>query len=267
MIRRVVAIVIAVVLAVVGTVLVLGYVKTADARAIAGKQAVQVLVAKERIPAGTSVAKIRANDLVEKVTMPASTVPASAIGGFEKSADDLVVTAEVQASQLLLRGMFSEKVKSTGGLSIPKGKIAVSVQLETPEQVAGFVRPGTTIAIFNTFNMIDRTHRESNGEGLRLKDGVNQATKMLLPKVEVIAVGAYGTPGTKTSDGKTTKATAENKQKASQLGLLVVTVAVTQAEAERLVHALRTSSLYLALVTDDSDVKPGAGVDNHSLFK
>lgn len=46
----------------------------------------------------------------------------------------------------------------------------------------------------------------------------------------------------------------------------MVTVAVTDEEATRLVHALRTSSLYLALVTDDSDVNPGGGVDNHSLF-
>jgi hypothetical protein len=46
-----------------------------------------------------------------------------------------------------------------------------------------------------------------------------------------------------------------------------VTVAVTSDEATRLVHALRTSSLYLALVTDSSDVESGASVDNESLYK
>ncbi|MGH3738572.1 MAG: Flp pilus assembly protein CpaB [Micromonosporaceae bacterium] len=265
MTRRIIAIAIALVLAVVGTVLVFGYVKTADARALAGQKAVRVLVAKERIPAGTSVATIRADKLAQIVTMPASSLPPTALGGFEKSADPLVLTADVQVSQLLLRGMFAERAKSTGGLSIPKGKVAVSVQLETPEQVAGFVRPGTTIAIFHTFNTVDKKHPEPNGEGLKLKEGANQATRMLLAKVEVLAVGAYGQPGTKTSNGKSTTTTSDNKKQ--QTTQLAVTVAVTQAEAERLVHALRTSSLYLAMVTDSSGVKPGAGVDNQSLLK
>lgn len=263
--RRVIAIVIALVLAVIGTVLVLGYVNTADARAIAGKQAVKVLIAKERIPAGTSVAKIRANDLAETVTMPAETLPSGVIGSFEKSADDLVVTAEVQANQLLLRGMFGEKVKATGGLSVPEGKLAVSVQLEAPQQVAGFVRPGATVAIFDTFNMVDDRRREPSGEGLTRKDGVNHATRILLSKVEVLAVGSYGVDGTKTSDGKTTDAKKKTTSKLNTA--LLVTVAVTQAEAERLVHAVQTGTLYLALVTESSDVNPGAGVDNHSLFK
>lgn len=265
--RRVIAIVIALVLAVIGTVLVLGYVNTADARAIAGKQAVKVLIAKERIPAGTSVAKIRANDLAETVTMPAETLPSGVIGSFEKSADDLVVKAEVQANQLLLRGMFGEKVKSTGGLSVPEGKLAVSVQLEAPQQVAGFVRPGATVAIFDTFNMVDDRRREPSGEGLTKKDGVNHATRILLSKVEVLAVGSYGVDGTKTSDGKTTTTDAKKKTTSKQNTALLVTVAVTQAEAERLVHAVQTGTLYLALVTESSDVNPGAGVDNHSLFK
>jgi pilus assembly protein CpaB len=267
MTRRLIAFGIAFVLAVVGTVLVLGYIKTADARAMAGKQAVTVLIAKERISAGTSGAKILSQGLVEEVKMPAETVPKGALGSIGDELDNLVVTADVQASQLLLRGMFGKKVKSTGGLPIPDGKVAVSVQLDAPEQVAGFVRPGTTIAIFGTFNMIDRTHRESNGEGLQLKEGVNQATRVVLPKVEVLAIGAYGQPGTKTSDGKTTATTSDSRPgQASKVSTLVVTVAVTSEEATRLVHALQTSSLYLALVTDSSDVESGAGVDNHTLY-
>jgi pilus assembly protein CpaB len=45
-----------------------------------------------------------------------------------------------------------------------------------------------------------------------------------------------------------------------------VHVAVDQAQAERLVHAVQTGTLYLALVNDSTTVTPGPGVTNKSLF-
>ena len=52
--RRALSIVLAVLLAILGTAGVLAYVSHANARALAGQQAVTVLVAKGLIPAGTS---------------------------------------------------------------------------------------------------------------------------------------------------------------------------------------------------------------------
>ncbi|MQA27949.1 MAG: hypothetical protein GEU94_21400, partial [Micromonosporaceae bacterium] len=115
MTRRILAVLLAVVLAVIGAVSVLLYVNTADSRALAGKKAVTVLVAKERIPAGTSGEAIRDSGLVEKVQMPAETVPVGVMGAVGQELDELVVTSDLQTSQLLLRGMFGERVKSTGG--------------------------------------------------------------------------------------------------------------------------------------------------------
>jgi pilus assembly protein CpaB len=267
MIRRVLAIVIAVVLAVLGTAIVLGYVNSADARAIAGKQAVTVLIATERIPAGTSAARIRTAGLAERVRMPAETVPPGALRELGQEFDDLVVTSDVQGSQLLLRGLFGDAVKSTGGLAIPDGKMAVSVALQSPEQVAGFVRAGATIAVFDTFTMLNNAHRVPSGEGLGRAKGDNHATRVLLPRVEVLAVGTYGAEGTRTSSGKTTRKTSTTRSGSAPTTEVLVTVAVTQREAERLVHAVQTGTLYLALVTESTDIAPGAGVDNRSLFK
>jgi pilus assembly protein CpaB len=256
MIRRVIAFGIAFVLAVVGTVLVLGYINTADSRAMAGKKAVTVLVAKERISAGTSADKVRDRDLVEQVQMPAETVPRGALTQLDQDLDDLVLTADVQQSQLLLRGMFGHAAKSTGGLAVPDGKVAVSVELDVPADVAGFVRAGSSIAIFDTYAK-DAEAAGANGD---------QATRILLPNVEVLAVGSYGVNGTETSDGKKTTSDT-NRTRSNQNTKMLVTVAVTQEQAEKLVHAIRTGELYLALVTDSSDVKSGPGVDNKSLFK
>jgi pilus assembly protein CpaB len=262
MIRRVIAFGIAFVLAVVGTVLVLGYINTADSRAMAGKKAVTVLVAKERISAGTSADKVRDRDLVEQVQMPAETVPRGALTQLDQDLDDLVLTADVQQSQLLLRGMFGHAAKSTGGLAVPDGKVAVSVELEVPADVAGFVRAGSDIAVFDTYTK----DSSSNTGGTVANKGDDQATRILLPNVEVLAVGSYGVNGTETSDGKKTTSDT-NRTRSNQNTKMLVTVAVTQEQAEKLVHAIRTGELYLALVTDSSDVKSGPGVDNKSLFK
>ena len=53
MVRRILTIALAIVLAIIGTGAVLLYVKQADKRALAGQKAVTVLVAAQQIPAGT----------------------------------------------------------------------------------------------------------------------------------------------------------------------------------------------------------------------
>ena len=64
MTRRILTIVLAIVLAIIGTGAVLIYAKGADQRALAGQKAVTVLVATQQIPAGTSASTARANGML-----------------------------------------------------------------------------------------------------------------------------------------------------------------------------------------------------------
>jgi pilus assembly protein CpaB len=259
--RRFLALVLAVACAGVAVFAVLAYVSAADERALAGKQAVTVLVAAERFPAGTAVATLRAKGKLNAVRMPAETVPDDAIEMLGPDLTGLVLTADIQPSQLVLRGMFGRNPDVTGGLVVPEGKIAVSVELTAAEQVAGYVRPGVKIAVFDTFTVMEGKGRIPSGDGIASKHEANHATRLLLPRVEVIAVGS-GTEGTTSTStgggGAKTPAVAGT-------GMLV-TVAVTQQEAERLVHASKTGSLSLALLTDSAPVRPGPGVDNYTLI-
>ncbi|WP_170047473.1 CpaB family protein, partial [Couchioplanes caeruleus] len=47
---------------------------------------------------------------------------------------------------------------------------------------------------------------------------------------------------------------------------MLVTVAVTQEEAEKLLHVSLTGVLSLALLDDTATVQPDEGIDNNSLF-
>ncbi|MFC6581952.1 MULTISPECIES: Flp pilus assembly protein CpaB [Planomonospora] len=240
-------------LAALGTAAVLSYVSGAESRALAGKKAVTVLVAAERIPAGTTGERVRTGGYAEAVRMPAETVPADALGALDASLDALQVTAEIQPRQLLLRGAFAEPSPAAGGLEIPEGRMAVAVELSAAADVAGYVRPGTRVAVFDTFNVLKGEQGVPSGDRLAEGHTVNRATRVLLPRVEVLAVGPR----------PAAPETAEQEVERT----LLVTVAVNQDEAERLVHAAQTGTLYLGLLTDTTDVGPGAGVDNRSLFR
>jgi hypothetical protein len=64
----------------------------------------------------------------------------------------------------------------------------------------------------------------------------------------VLAVGTYQSN------------TASNT--AARSGSVMLTVAVSQQEAERLIEGLSHGTLYLGLLTDSVQVAPGEGVDN-----
>jgi pilus assembly protein CpaB len=264
--RRVLAVGVAVALALAGSVAIVAYVRGADQRALAGREAAWVLLATRRIPAGTTGATLRARGLVERVAVPAATVPADALAELPADLDALALSADVQPRQLLLRGQFAEPTRLTGGLTLPEGRLAVSVEMTAAGRVAGFVRPGAMVAVFDTFTVQEGKGRIPAGDGLSSRHEYNQATRVLLPRVEVIAVGERGTSGAATSGTAPTAAPGGAGAAAKGGATVLVTVAVTQPEAERLVHAAHTGALYLALLDDTAAIEPGTGVDNNTLF-
>ena len=253
--RRVLGILLAIVLAVVGTGAVLFYVNLAENQVAEGQEAVHVLVASARIPAGTRGDRIRTKKLIEEIVMPLASVPDDALTTVPGELDALVVTSDVQPRQLLLRGMFAAATKLSGGLTVPDKMLAVSVKLEVEEEVGGFVRPGAQIAVFGTYKLADKAYKDATGEE-------NRGTRLLLPRTEVLAVGAYG------QDGVTSGQPIDDRG-ANPTGdvTLIVTLSVNQADAERLIHSSRIGELYAALLSDSSEVRPGAGVDSRSLFR
>lgn len=238
-------VVIAAVLAIAGTIGVYSYLKGADSRVLADKEATSVLIVEKRIPAGTTVDKIKSDGYVHGDKVPASARPAGAL----LSLDDVVATdvslADVAPGQVVLESMFGKREPTTSGLKIPDGKLAVSITVATDADVAGYVQPGSEVAVFDTYILLDGGPAGTK-QSSKLDD--NWATTLLLPRVPVLAV-SQGVP-----DGDTKPTAAQQ---------LIVTVAVNQADAERLIHVRQTGNLYLALLSSRSVTTPTLGVDNH----
>lgn len=121
-------------LAVLGTVAVLAYVHQANNRAVAGLKTENVLVAKAAIPAGTKAALAVREGLLTRQQFPRESLPADPVQSISSATGGLVINVEMQPGQMLLRPMLvpATQVTASGGLVVPSGMFAVTVQLCVP---------------------------------------------------------------------------------------------------------------------------------------
>ena len=245
--RRTILLIAALVVAALGAVLVWLYAQNADERAQAGAAQVQVLVATADIAAGLSGSAISSSGTAELQEVDASTVPAGALSDLTPVVD-LVTLSPVYAGQILLQQMFGTQSQSSGGLTLPEGTMAVSVQLGDPQRVAGFVNPGSEVAIFVTasgLRAVDPNATEEEAAAAQQAE-----TALLLERVPVVAVGP-----TTTSTSTTTDETGTTNTEAIPTAIL--TLALDQPQAQRLIQSTTSGSLYFGLLNEQSVVDPG----------
>jgi pilus assembly protein CpaB len=254
---RLLTIMLAILLALAGTAGVLLYVHGATKRALAGQRAVAVLVASQTIPAGTSASSAQHQGLLTSQELPASSVPVDAVSSLAGGLGSLVLSAALAPGQLLLRPMLVTAAAATaqGALAIPRGMVAVTVPLCLPAAVAGYVQPGSEVAVFDTYggksSSLQANCGQQAGSAPQLPGGTGVVhTRIVLPRVQVISVGAAASStshatGLLAQPGSAGSASATS---ATQL----ITFAVSQPDAERLILLTETGVAYLALLTPSS---------------
>ena len=257
--RRLLIIVLALILAAVGTSGVLAYVRGANARAIAGMKAVSVLVAQKKIASGTTAGSALHGGLLASQTLPASSVPANALSAIPGALSSLVLSADLQPGQLLLRPMLITAAQTTSGLAIPPGMMALTLSFCLPEVVAGAVQAGSQVAVFDTvgLNTGSPISAAPGCAGAHTQTGGTIKTRVVLQRAEVLSVGSAPAGGT-TSTSTTASALSGASSGSSSQGSLV-TLAVTQAQAEQLIQMTETGLPYLALLTTSSHTTADAG--------
>jgi pilus assembly protein CpaB len=257
--RRVLTVALAVLLAVLGTGGVLVYVHQADARALAGQKAATVLVAHSLVPSGTSASAALHDGLLASQTLPAASVPADAVRSVTPDLSALVMSSDLQPGQLLLRPMLVTAVQTAGALAIPEGMIAVSIVVCLPEAVAGYVHLGSEVAVFDTYVPHGTLSDQSGCQGQHAQQVAAARTRMVLPKAQVLSVGsaAANAQPTTTTSARTGAFSGNNSNDtaASGQGTMLVTLAVSQANAERLILLNQTGLPYLALLTTSSQTR------------
>jgi pilus assembly protein CpaB len=222
---------IAILLAVLAGVAVYLYQSTADTRALAGKRAVNVVVAKGDLAVGIKLGDAVAQGLVGYETFPAAALPSDSLATVDQNNSNLVVSHAIGAGQLVLNSELATSANPNTQIQVPSGQIAVSASIDDAPRVANFVAPGSKVVVYWT-------------------PGDASQSRVLFPSADVIAIGATSTASTNT---------AQNGNNA------LVTFALSPAEAPKLVLATKTGTLYLGLLATDTAVLPGTGTTIDSL--
>ncbi|MGA8211439.1 MAG: Flp pilus assembly protein CpaB [Nocardioidaceae bacterium] len=241
--RRTVLLIVAALIATLGTSMVFLYVRGADSRAEAAQQPLQVLKAVSQIEPGETLAAAQAAGKVQLGTVPQKQVLTGAVNSAA-GLEDKVALATIYPNEQIVTAKFGGAGEQET-LQIPRGNIAISVNLSDTGRVAGFVSPGAKVAIFASGG--------SAGGGV-------DATRVLLPKVQVIAVGATTVVSKTTTD-------PAGAQTTEQLPKTLFTLSLSQSEAERVLFATTHGELSFALLNDTSRVTASAGVTAKNLFK
>ena len=239
--RRRLLLVVAAVVAALGVALVFFYVRGAEARAAEKFDTVEVLTATKKIGPGESV-----DDALESGKIALSYVAQEQVlEGASDESDPLrgkVALTTIYPGEQLVPVKFGgvDEVEASATLPIPEGKIAISIAVEDAARVGSFIRPGAEVAVFLT------------------QEGAY--SRLLLERVTVIAAGTTtSVPGAEKESEEDAAADDDDLQ-------ALLTIAVSQKEAEKVRLSQTIGELSVGLLNDTSDVKTDSGVNPENVF-
>ncbi|AEG42910.1 Flp pilus assembly protein CpaB [Isoptericola variabilis] len=218
--RRIIATVLAALLAIVGGALTYVYASGADRRAMADLEPTTVLTVTEVVPAGTPAEEI--GDRVEERELPAGAVVDGALTDLAVVEGRVATTDLLPGEQLLAERFVAPEEQSA--IEIPPGFHQVSVQLPTQQVVGGRVQRGDTVGVFVSLS------------------GEEKTTHLVFHKVLVTDVRGGVQPVEQDGD----EAESEPAE------AVMVTLALSPADTEKFVYAAQYESVWLSLEPDDA---------------
>lgn len=245
--RRRILLVAAAVVAALGTTLVFLYVRGADNRAEQRFETTEVLVATTQIERGERVADAAAAGKLALQAVPQGSVLPGALVTTEGIDQQVALTAIYPGEQIVPQKL-GDTAAEESQLVIPSGgDMAMSINLTDPARVAGFVNPGSEVAVF--INGTDPTTGAPY-------------SRVLLTRVRVIAVGST-TPVTTT----TTTDQQGGQQVVESLPRTLITLSVSQTQMQRVLLGQQQGELSFALLTKDSKVTLAPPTTITNLFQ
>jgi pilus assembly protein CpaB len=252
--RRVIALVAAVLLAGVGTMVLVGFVQSAEERAVAGQELVAVLQvrADATVPQATMAEEIA--PFIEVVQVPLQARAAGAITDLAEVAG-LATAVELVPGEQLIAARFVPAAEVDADrrddlpprrVVTPDGMLEVPVRLDAVSALGGIIDVGDRVAIVASFaNYTGSTQGTVtvDDQVIAVPDsaeeaGGGQATRILIQNALVIEVQADTAPTfVDDASGEVVLAPASN---------FIVTFALEPNDVERLVFATQYGTLYLA---------------------
>ncbi|MCB5292792.1 Flp pilus assembly protein CpaB [Arthrobacter sp. SO3] len=223
----------AVVLAIIGALLVVSYASGADERAVKDLEPVDVLMVAQTVPAGTPVESLLPFLTAQK--LPGTAVAKSALHSLDGVSGKVTAVELLPGEQLVAERLTApESLQSSGSVQVPEGLQEISFQLDPQRVVGGRLVAGDHIGIFISLK---------NG-GIEAKPD-KETTQLTLHKVLVTAVQRAATANP--SPQPTASGSGVPVEDTSlPTGSLLLTVAVNDVDATRIVYGTEFGSLWLS---------------------
>lgn len=229
--KRIIAVIAAALLAVLGIGVLVFWAQGAREQAFEGAELKSVVRVTAVVPKDTGVGELAAS--TEIVELPVESIPDGAVTDLA-DVPGLSTTAELQPGEILLEARLAKPGGREGGVDVPVGMQEVSITLDAQRTVAGEIIPGDKVGVIGSFEAI--------GEGQSSK-----YTQLLLNDVLVTKISSSVT------EESITGAT--------------VTVAVLTRDAERIVFAQEWGRVWLTLQNTDTEMSPGTTIQDLGILQ
>lgn len=250
--RKLVGILLAVVLAAVGTIALVSYVQSAKDEAVAGEVQVEAYVVKQGVNKGASLDTVR--DAVELTEVPAKVRPDDAVTDIDDLDDDLVAGVDLTSGEMLLRGRLVRADELTRA-QVPDGLQELTVALSPERAVGGSLRAGDTVGIVLSFDPFDVS---GDGQGGEDADKTPNMSHLAFHKVLVTSVQFDANDEeTAASDGEDGDGDGDDGDDAESVDRaptseLLVTLALSSPQVERVVFTAEFGYIWLTAEPDDA---------------
>lgn len=191
------------------------------------REPVPVLIAKGYIPQGT----VLKEQMVQVIKVPKEYIQPGALSSTrELGTEDgksiyTTILPLLESEQITISKLASIKKEAGLALTIPEGKVAISIPVDKVSAIAGLIKPGNKVNVLVTFDYDEKGHP-------------NTSTITLFQNVPVLAVDRKIVGGT--------PEIAESKKTEEEIAE-VVTLALTPEEAAMVIFACEKGRVQLSL--------------------
>jgi pilus assembly protein CpaB len=253
--RRVTGIVAALVLASLGTLLLVVYVQSARNEAVAGERMVDVLVVSDAIDKGTAVADVE--DSVDTKQVPAKVRADGAVDDLADLDDESVAAVDLVPGEQLVATRFVSRQQAARG-DVAEGLQEVTVPLEPARALGGRIAAGDTVGVFLSFDPFDLgTSGEKTANSTHLELHKVTVTRVQLDDSASSTIGSSDDG----DEGDGTEGTGE-----APAGTFLVTLAVDAPSAEKVVFAAEHGFVWLSNEPLDADDSGTSVVTRGSVY-
>ncbi|QDW30520.1 Flp pilus assembly protein CpaB [Arthrobacter sp. KBS0702] len=254
----------ALLVAIIGTVLLVSYVQNADKRALSGTETESIYVVQKAIPAGTAADKIAG--MVTKKEVPKLALAENSVTDLGQLGSKVTSVALMPGEQLLSSRMVEENAfLGPSRVQVPAGLQEITLKLPIERVAGGILKAGDTVGIFLSLDLAS-SGADGAAAGAKLSKTQQTFHKVLVTAAQY-SDGAATQTGTADSSAGASQVSSTTSTKPQGDGSYLITLARNSADAERIVFAAEFGKIYLSKEPGDSPDSVKGTVDAAGLFR